>query len=318
MAEREQRLGASRGTAEIDRWNRSGKQVIRSLLLYRWPQVPGDRWGIEGKAGVIEDFKQALGPRYQWAAYAGAEDPLAALGRRVTALEQAAAGLKPQIDGVKKLAAEALALRKEGEALAGQAAAAKTAELRGQFDALATQIKALEDALKPAPSGPKIVDKTGKLVHGPTPYPTRDLSATKRVVLHHTVTPDNITPERLAEAAVQRGLPGITYHYLITGDGTIYATQPLDARISQTNRQNVNADGIGIALAGNFTNTVPTEAQMQSAAALTRSLLDRFNLPVSSVVGAREVAQTASPGNQWLSGAKYKNDLVARINALGK
>ena len=85
--------------AEIDRWNRANKQKIRSLLLYRWPQVPGDRWGIEGKAGVIEDFKQALGPRYQWSA---AEDPLAALGRRVTELEQAAAALKPQIDDAEE------------------------------------------------------------------------------------------------------------------------------------------------------------------------------------------------------------------------
>ncbi|MGE5601478.1 MAG: N-acetylmuramoyl-L-alanine amidase, partial [Nitrososphaerales archaeon] len=300
--------------AEIDAWNRANSQRIRSLLLYRWPQVPGDRWGIEGKAGVIEDFRQALGPRYQWTT---AEDPLVALARRVAELEQAAAALKPQIDSLNKLAADVLALRKDAEALAGQVNAAKLGDLRQRLDALAAQIKALEDGLKqpvPPPAGPAMVDKIGKLAQGPTPYPRRDLGSLRRVVVHHTVTPGNITPERLAQAAVQRGLPGITYHYLITGDGTIYATQPLDALISQTNKAGVNADSIGVALAGNFTNTVPTEAQMTAAAALISYLLGRFNLPISAVVGAREVSQTASPGNQWLSGAKYKEALLARIN----
>ena len=298
--------------AEIDRWNHTGKQVIHSLLLYRWPQVPGDRWGIEGKAGVIEDFRQALGPRYRWTT---AEDPMAALTRRVAELEQAAAALKAGIGSASKLAAAAAVLRKDIEALASQVAAATPGDLRQQLDALAAQVKALEDMVQPGPVGPTVVDKIGKLAQGPTPYPKRDPAAIRRIVVHHTVTPDNITPERLAQAAVQRGLPGITYHYLITGDGTIVATQPLDSAISQTNRANVNADSVGVALAGNFTNAVPTEAQMASAAALIGSLLDRFNLPVSAVVGAREVAQTASPGNQWLSGAKVKDALIARINA---
>ncbi len=305
---------------EIDGWNRANSQKIRSLLLYRWPQVPGDRWGIEGKGGVIEDFRQALGSRYRWTAEAGGEDPLAALTRRVAELEQAAAALKPQIDSLTKLAADALALRKDAETLAGQVSAANPASLAAQYAALSGQIKALEDAVAQAggqPGGLQIVDKIGKLPQGPTPYPKRDLSAIKRVVVHHTVTPDTITPERLAQAAVQRGLPGITYHFLITGDGTTYATQPLDSQISQTNKPEVNANSIGVGLAGNFTNTVPTEAQMTSAALLISDLLDRFNLPVGAMVGAREVAQTASPGNQWLSGAKYKNDLVARIEALG-
>ena len=47
-----------RAYGEIDWWNRQpGNQVIRAVILYRWPNV--DRWGIDGKAGVIEDFRQA-------------------------------------------------------------------------------------------------------------------------------------------------------------------------------------------------------------------------------------------------------------------
>ena len=50
---------------EIDFWNRQpGNQAIRALCLYRWPQI--DKWYIEGKQGVIEDFRQALRFDYQW------------------------------------------------------------------------------------------------------------------------------------------------------------------------------------------------------------------------------------------------------------
>ena len=278
--------------------------------------MPGDRWGIEGKAGVIDDFSQALGQRYQWTA---AEDPLAALTRRVTELEQAAAALRSGIANATKAAADVLALRRDAEGLAAQVTAARPSDLRARLNSLSTQIKALEDSLNgpsPVPGGLPIVDKTGVLAHGPTPYPVRNLAAIRRIVVHHTVTPGDFPPERLAQLMVQRGLPGITYHYLVSANGTVYATQPLEAQVSQTGKADVNADGIAVALAGDFTNTVPPDPQMASTALLIADLLDRFHLPVSAVLGAREVSQTASPGNQWLSGAKYKDALIARINAL--
>lgn len=54
-----------RAYGEIDWWNRQPtNQQIRTLLLYRWPPI--DRWVIEGKAGVIEDFKAALQQEYRW------------------------------------------------------------------------------------------------------------------------------------------------------------------------------------------------------------------------------------------------------------
>ena len=50
-------------------------------------------------------------------------------------------------------------------------------------------------------------------------------------------------------------------------------------------------------------------------AARSADLLRRFNLP-AAVVGRREVAQTASPGNQWLSGASFKDTLLNRVTVL--
>jgi len=50
---------------EIHDWNLiPGHQQIRCLLLYRWPKY--DKWYIEGKRGVIEDFKQAMDHEYVW------------------------------------------------------------------------------------------------------------------------------------------------------------------------------------------------------------------------------------------------------------
>ena len=38
---------------------------VRSLSLYRWKQYDHDKWGIEGKQGVIADFQAAIGRGYQ-------------------------------------------------------------------------------------------------------------------------------------------------------------------------------------------------------------------------------------------------------------
>ena len=51
--------------AEINRWNQTpANQQIRSLILYRWPNR--DRWVMENKGGVIQDFKEALMNEYRW------------------------------------------------------------------------------------------------------------------------------------------------------------------------------------------------------------------------------------------------------------
>ena len=52
---------------EIAGWNAvPGNQQIRCLVLYRWPNLPGDRWGIEGKGKVLDDWREAMKNEYVW------------------------------------------------------------------------------------------------------------------------------------------------------------------------------------------------------------------------------------------------------------
>ncbi len=144
--------------------------------------------------------------------------------------------------------------------------------LRVEADKLAAQLGAPQPT-QPVPQ-PVMQDKRTTLPAKPgASYPTRQLKAIKRVIIHHTVTRDDVTPERLAQAQIALGKPGITYHFLVNGDGAITWTQPTERAIEQTLVPDVNADGIAVALAGNFQEAVPTPAQMESAAMLVAWLL---------------------------------------------
>lgn len=65
-----------RAYGEIDWWNQQpNHQQIRALVLYRWPVI--DLWFIEGKGGVVEDFKLALQQDYRWRSTAPTPLPFA-------------------------------------------------------------------------------------------------------------------------------------------------------------------------------------------------------------------------------------------------
>ncbi|MBN1935082.1 MAG: N-acetylmuramoyl-L-alanine amidase [Anaerolineae bacterium] len=50
---------------EINDWNSApGNQQIRCLILYRWPRF--DKWHIDGKGGVHDDFRAAMNNAYTW------------------------------------------------------------------------------------------------------------------------------------------------------------------------------------------------------------------------------------------------------------
>ncbi|MCS6844162.1 MAG: N-acetylmuramoyl-L-alanine amidase [Caldilineales bacterium] len=308
---------------EIDEWNRTaGNQQIRSLVLYRWPKL--DKWYIEGKQGVIEDFRQAANLRLQWQEGPPAPD-LAQIQRDVQALEARLAALQPDLQRVGQQTTQATNLERTVNGLAGQAPAAAAA--RTQVDNLAQQVAQLEAAVAAlaAPPGavpePPLDDLRASLPKHPTKsYPPRSLDAIRRVVVHHTGSRSDLSIERIAQYQVNtQKLPGIKYHYVVGADGRIAWTQPLEAATEQTAVPEVNADGVAVALAGIFNSAAPPEPQLAAAAQLIAWLLHSRRLTVDAVVGRIEVDPsdpTRSPGKQWLEGAKYRDKLLAQVSEI--
>jgi N-acetyl-anhydromuramyl-L-alanine amidase AmpD len=304
--------------AEIHAWNKANSQHIRSLILYRWPQVPGDRWGIAGKAGVIEDFRASVAAKYRW----DFEDPLVALSRRTEDLERREMELQPAVARLKGYLATLARLRSAAGDLSARASVAPAAELRADLAEIDAGLRAIEAELgiDPQPAAiptPMPLDVRASLpVHASLTYPTRPVSGLRRVVVHHTAAPGTLKPERIAEVQIRAGKPGITYHFYIKSDGSVYYTQSVERNTAQTARSDVNATAIGVCLGGNFTNTPPGPKQLGAAAELIAWLLAEHGLPPEAIVGRRELDSTASPGDQWLRGAAFKKDLVRRVRAI--
>ena len=188
--------------------------------------------------------------------------------------------------------------------------------LRIEADKLSAQLGAPQPS-QPVPQ-PVMQDKRTTLPNKPgAQYQTRLFKAIKRVIIHHTATRTDITPERLAQAQMGLGKLGTTYHFLVSGDGTITWMQPAERVVEQTLVPEVNADGIAVALAGNFQDVVPSPAQMDSAAMLVAWLLSSLGLSVSAVYGRNELDnRVGSPGAQWAQGSRYKDTLLTRVTGI--
>ena len=113
----------------------------------------------------------------------------------------------------------------------------------------------------------------------------------KRLIIHHT-SDNGKTPERMNEVHIQKGWAGIGYHFYIRSDGTIYRGRP-EVAVGAHAKKN-NNDSIGIALEGNFEETSPTEAQMESLVKLSVDMIIKYNL--TNIVGHRDVYDTLCPG----------------------
>lgn len=144
--------------------------------------------------------------------------------------------------------------------------------------------------------------------------PTRTLDDIRRIIIHHTATSGDLTPAQLARRQIRRGRTGIACHYLVNGNGMTYQTQALEAVVNQSRLAAVDADGVAVALAGDFDLDTPTEAQMNAAADLLAGLLRDLGLSVTAIFGRNEVERrTTSPGMQWGQGVRYRDALIALV-----
>jgi hypothetical protein len=168
----------------------------------------------------------------------------------------------------------------------------------------------------PAIALPPMEDVTIRLRrHTVKRFERRTLDQIKYLVIQHSVLPGDFPPEKIANFLVEKKQwPGIGYHFYITSDGKIYQTNDLETvcYFAGSNVQ-YNPLGVCICFAGNFTAEVPTPAQLSSGGKLLAFLMQELHLPMENIRGQKEFVITQSPGNQWDSGQKWKDMLLAKV-----
>lgn len=127
----------------------------------------------------------------------------------------------------------------------------------------------------------------------------------RSIVVHHSATPGGSAAvfDRVHRA---RGWSSLGYHFVIgsgrgAGDGEIEVGPRWRAQRQGAHAQGMNVESIGVCLVGNFTDTSPTEKQMDALIELTRYLQQRFGIPRRRVFLHSEVSEsgTLCPGDRF-------------------
>ena len=219
----------------------------------------------------------------------------------------------------KALWAELQAQKEANQSLTEQLRRAhqQVGELQAAIDRLRALLRSLNGRARPRLPKPNIVDIVEQLPkHPEKTYPTRELEEITHIAIHHSAAPANVPPEQVARYHVERkGWPGIGYHFYIMPDGTIYQTNYLTTMSNHVFMN--NRYSVGICLAGNFSENLPTPAQLNSAATLTAWLMEQLNIPIENVWGHKEYPEqnTSCPGDQWVDGFKWREMFFVRLKA---
>jgi N-acetyl-anhydromuramyl-L-alanine amidase AmpD len=162
-------------------------------------------------------------------------------------------------------------------------------------------------------SEPPIQDVMDSLPkHETEEYETRPIEDIRYLVIHHSAVPAFVGAKSIAAYHVRRHeWPGIGYHFVVAEDGTVYQTNALETKSYHAVK--ANPYGVGICFLGNFTNTAPPQAQVQTGAHLVAWLMGELDLPIESIKGHKDLMGTACPGKQWLMGQKWKAMLYSQV-----
>lgn len=216
-------------------------------------------------------------------------------------------------------------------ATADKASLTQQAEaLKSQVDTLKTQVAALQKELellrKQPGSGqstgmiqpPPLVNVVDKLpVHPTKRYEKRTLDKITHIAIHHSAGPANLPPERIAQFHINNDWAGMGYHFYVAPEGVIYQTNQLETVSNHVYMNNNYA--LGICVAGSFINgLIPTPKQIEAVGHLAAWLMQTLNIPLNNVLGHKEFPnnQTACPGNDWTTGQKWKELVIAQIRAV--
>ncbi|MBN1640729.1 MAG: N-acetylmuramoyl-L-alanine amidase [Anaerolineae bacterium] len=238
---------------------------------------------------------------------------------QVSETEQQVHQLQEQVSALES---EVVPLRERASALEQQVSA-----LQQEREALKRRIAELEKELEACEPGtaPQTITEVVRPAWGNTvyqlvrdpvnEYPQRSLSGVQVLTVTHTAVSPTVTAAEVARFHVDHmKWPGIGYHFFIDAQGRVQRTNELTAACYHV--QQWDPVSISIGVAGNFTEVVPTAAQIANTAHLLAWLLQELNLPIDAVKGKQELVDTQSPGYQWLAGKVWKNMLLDQIKTM--
>lgn len=180
-------------------------------------------------------------------------------------------------------------------------------DLAAEIERLKDQVARLAEGGVGGPPKPPIEDLTATLPRHPTKqFGSRPIEQIQWLIIQHTGNNPAIGAQRIAEYLVGKGRPGLTYHYFINDQALIQQINPLTAETS-------HPQVVMVGFAGDFTDKIPTLAQIEAGADLLAWLLSGLGLPLEAVKGAKEVSNTRSPGDQWDSGQRWGDKLRQEV-----
>ena len=152
----------------------------------------------------------------------------------------------------------------------------------------------------PKPAVAKPLHEKGWDAPNPRPW--------KFIVLHHSAK-DRGNADEIGRAHQRRGFDELGYHFVITngngGDsgkveiGSRWRSQKHGAHTGGTEDNEYNEVGIGICMVGDFTNSLPSQAQLDSLGKLLKFLVWKYKIKVKNIIGHRDApsACTDCPGD---------------------
>lgn len=112
------------------------------------------------------------------------------------------------------------------------------------------------------------------------------MSKPTHIVIHHTHNP-NLTVRSTHDLHINRfKWAGIGYNYFIEKNGEIFEGRGMYVG---AHAKNHNKDSIGIALAGNFDETLPNASQIESLVSICLDFMIKYDIEPSRVIGHREI-----------------------------
>jgi N-acetyl-anhydromuramyl-L-alanine amidase AmpD len=158
---------------------------------------------------------------------------------------------------------------------------------------------------------PLFTDVIARLPRSSSPYARRSLNQIKHLVISSTGANPRLSLERIASAHVAAGYPGIAYGFVVDASGQVFRTSELE-NVAQPD-QRWSEQGVNIALAGNFTGSIPGLPQLDATGRLCSWLAQNLGLSPESIVGLGELTQSDNPGPAFYRGPTWKEMIQRQV-----